>query len=183
MWAAGNKHAGHPRRTPHQRGSARGLTLLEMLLVVALIALSSFGVSLALRDDAVQRLTRESQRLIALLEAARAQSQASATVMVFESNATGFVIRTPATRQTQAHNWLYGDTRASVIPFVANMVVDTTSSAAGHALANPSGSALILGPEPILAAQRLRLQNQDQSLVLATDGLRGFEVSAPTPAR
>lgn len=171
MWAAGNKHARLTQRAPHQPGCAHGLTLLEMLLVIALVALGSFGVSLAWRDDAAQRLTRESERVVAVIEAARAQSQASATVVLFEPTASGFVIRTPATRQTQSHNWLYGDTRAVVTASAINKTVSGT------------GNALILGPEPIIAAQSLRLQNQDQSLMLATDGLRGFEVPAPTLAR
>ena len=174
MWAAGNKHTLRALRTPNEPGRTRGLTLLEMLLVVALIALGSFGVSLALRDDSAQRLTRESERLIALLEIARAQSQARATVMMFELNETGFVLRDPASRLTQTHPWLYDDTRASVL---------SPATSTPNGLRPSARNVLVLGPEPIIAAQGLRLQNQDQSLVLATDGLRSFAVPASSTTR
>lgn len=39
--------------------------------------------------------------------------------------------------------------------------------------ANPG---LVLGPEPIIPAQRLRLQLGSQQLTLGTDGLGAFEI-------
>ena len=54
-----------------------GFTLLELLVVVAIIAIASAGVSFALRDSADTQLEREAQRLAALLESARAQSRTS----------------------------------------------------------------------------------------------------------
>jgi general secretion pathway protein H len=53
----------------------RGLTLLELLVVLAIIAISSAGVALAMRDNSQTQLEREAQRLIAKLEAARVQSR------------------------------------------------------------------------------------------------------------
>ena len=47
----------------------RGLTLLELLVVLAIIAISSAGVALAMRDNSQTQLEREAQRLIAKLEA------------------------------------------------------------------------------------------------------------------
>src|SRR5437868_10512301 len=58
-------------------GRAGGFTLIELLVVVALIAIASATVSLALRDPAELQLQREAQRLAALLETARAESRAS----------------------------------------------------------------------------------------------------------
>ena len=54
-----------------------GFTLVELLVVVALIAITSATISLALRDPAELQLQREAQRLAALLETARAESRAS----------------------------------------------------------------------------------------------------------
>jgi len=41
--------------------------------------------------------------------------------------------------------------------------------------ANPG---LTLGPEPVIPAQRLRLQLGSQRLMLATDGLAAFDIVA-----
>ena len=164
MWAAGNKH---PAR------AARGLTLLEMLVVVAIIALGTLGVSLALRDNN-HRLDREAQRLIALLDAARAQSQATGVPVLLRVAESGFVfeglpvsntnatsnISRPPTLQT----WLYADTSAQIIR-VSN--------------ASPV-NALLLGPEPLIPAQALRLTSRERGvqLLLRTDGLHGFQPSS-----
>ena len=58
---------------PRRRLSIRtlGFTLLELLVVVSLIALSTAAVSLALRDRDTPALEREAQRLVAVLEAGR----------------------------------------------------------------------------------------------------------------
>ena len=55
----------------------QGLTLLELLVVLAIIGFGLAGVSLSLRDSNQTQLEREAQRLIAVLEAARAQSRTS----------------------------------------------------------------------------------------------------------
>jgi general secretion pathway protein H len=46
----------------------RGFTLVELLVVVALIAIASGLASLALRDPAASQLEQEASRLAALLE-------------------------------------------------------------------------------------------------------------------
>jgi general secretion pathway protein H len=56
---------------------ARGFTLIELMIVVALIAVAAGVISLALRDPSSVRLQTEAQRLSALLESARAESRAS----------------------------------------------------------------------------------------------------------
>ena len=43
--------------------------------------------------------------------------------------------------------------------------------------------ALVLGPEPIIGAQRLMLRLDEQRLTLATDGLGPFAVVADAPAQ
>ena len=57
--------------------NARGLTLLELMVVIAIMGLATAGVSLAMRDTAGERLEREAERLAALLEAGRAASRTS----------------------------------------------------------------------------------------------------------
>jgi general secretion pathway protein H len=177
MWAAGNKH---PAR------AARGLTLLEMLVVVAIIALGTLGVSLALRDNN-NRLDREAQRLVALLDAARAQSQAMGVPVLLKLADNGFVLEglpnntfntTPSNTSVPnaapnnvpiaslPHAWLYPDTAAHIIRITNNNTSPT--------------NALLLGPEPIIPAQALRLVSRESGaqLVLRTDGLHSFQISS-----
>ena len=56
---------------------ARGFTLIELMVVVAIIAIASGVAALALRDPASTRLEREAVRLAALLDSARAEARAS----------------------------------------------------------------------------------------------------------
>ncbi|MBL8365900.1 MAG: type II secretion system protein, partial [Comamonas sp.] len=65
--AAGSKPLWRPQRL-------RGFTLLELLVVLAIVGLAMAGVALALRDNGGALLEREGERLAALLEAGRAQS-------------------------------------------------------------------------------------------------------------
>lgn len=134
----------------------RGFTLLELLVVIAIMALASAGVSLAMRDATQTQLEREAQRLVALLESARAQSRASGIAVRWHGSAQGFRFEglTPASGD-QA--WLGSDTT----------------------LLGPD--ALLLGPEPIIEPQSLVLGNANQpgrALRIATDGLRPFSVQA-----
>ncbi len=78
--AAGSK------RLLHQ---ALGFTLLELLVVVALIAVATAGVSLSLRDSADSALERDAERLANLLETARAQARANGSAVVWRAQARG----------------------------------------------------------------------------------------------
>ena len=65
--------------------SVLGFTLLELLVVVAIIAFATAGVSFALRDSSATQLEREAQRLAAILEAARAQSRGSGVAVRWQA--------------------------------------------------------------------------------------------------
>jgi general secretion pathway protein H len=148
--AAGNK----PSQRPTQ-----GFTLLELLVVVALIAIATAGVSLSLRDSAESALERDATRLAALMETARAQSRASGLAVVWRNTPTGFVfdgLPPPGLPQ----NWLNDSTRT----------------------AQPM--AVVLGPEPLIAPQSIALFSRQSavSIWLVSDGLRPFQVQR-SPAR
>ena len=137
-------------------GSRSGFTLLELLVVVAIIAIATAGVSFALREPDANQLDREAQRLAALLEAARAQSRGSGRIVVWRAVNGGFRFEGLAD-DALPDRWLAPTTRAD------------------------ASAPLVLGPEPIIGRQSVLLSTTTQSarrLRVATDGVRPFAVEA-----
>lgn len=135
---------------------ALGFTLLELLVVVAIMALATAGVGFALRDSAASNLERDAQRLAALLESARAQSRMSGNTVRWRTTPTGFVFE-GLPGASLPDRWLDMDVRTS------------------------AGANVILGPEPVIGMQSIRLVSASQperSLILSTDGIRPFAVVA-----
>ena len=138
------------------RARSFGFTLIELLVVVAIIAMASAGVSLALRDSADTQLEREAQRLAALLESARAQSRTNGRPVQWRAVAEGFRFDGLAS-DALPQRWL-----------------EPTTQVRGAGL-------LLLGPEPIIGRQQIVLGSSalpGRGLRIATDGLRPFAVSA-----
>ncbi|WP_310625892.1 type II secretion system protein [Limnohabitans sp.] len=165
----------------------RGLTLLELLVVMAIIGVCLLGVSLSLRDNQQTQLEREAQRLVAVLEAARAQSRTSGIPLVWEAKPEGFVIRTP--RPLSAVPVPVSaiiDTRAPFAPrHQAWLTVGTQATVLRNTITASSSSQInlvVLGPEPILAPTRISLRlpatrsNAASTLHIGTDGLQPFHV-------
>jgi len=144
--AAGNKPASGP--------AALGFTLLELLVVVALIAIATAGVSLSLRDSADSALERDATRLAALLETARAQARASGLPVVWRSTPSGFLFEGLPPPGLPQH-WLSASTRSA------------------------AGLRVVLGPEPLIAPRSIPLtptQGAAPTLWVSSDGLRPFRV-------
>ena len=136
--------------------SSRGFTLLELLVVVAIIAIATAGVSFALRDSQATQLEREAQRLAALFESARAQSRSSGVPVRWYPTPGGFHFD-GVPPDALPERWLSDTTQ----------VLGTAT--------------LQLGPEPIIGKQAVVLGSTavpDRSLRIATDGLRPFAVTA-----
>jgi general secretion pathway protein H len=137
----------------------QGFTLLELLVVVALIAVATAGVSLSLRDSADSALQRDAERLAVLLETGRAQARANGLPVVWRTQdkaaqpVQSFVFEGLPPGLPQ--NWLAESTRAA------------------------PGSAITLGPEPLIEPQAVAVSSAlapGQRLWVVTDGLRPFKV-------
>jgi general secretion pathway protein H len=136
-----------------------GFTLIELLVVVVIIAIASSVATLALRDPSATQLEHEAARLAALLEGARAEARASGLAAYWEpkpaqEGAEGFrFVGLPPSSELPAR-WLAEGVKAEVV----------------------GARAVVLGPEPLIGAQRIVLSLGDRRLTLGTDGLGPFVV-------
>ena len=154
------------QRSPTMAGArrVRGFTLIELMIVVALAALASALVVMAIRDPAATRLEHEAARLAALLESARAESRAS-----------GLPVRWVPGRSADAPADA-PDFRFVGLPRTIRLPERWLEPAIRAEVAG-SASAL-LGPEPLIGAQRIALHLADRRIDLVTDGLGPFTVVA-----
>jgi general secretion pathway protein H len=138
----------------------QGFTLLELLVVVALIAVATAGVSLSLRDSADSALQRDAERLAVLLETGRAQARANGLPVVW---------RTQDNSAQPAQSFVFEGLPPPGLP--QNWLVESTRAA--------PGSAITLGPEPLIEPQAVAVSSAlapGQRLWVVTDGLRPFKV-------
>ncbi len=145
--------AGNPSRR------RAGFTLLELLVVVAIVAMVSVGVGLAMRDSSMVQLERDAQRLAAVLESARARSRLNGLPVRWQPSAQGFRFEGLGDADLPGQ-WLDSDTG----------VVDTP--------------VLLLGPEPIIEAQEVVLFSKthpQRRVRVATDGVQAFALKPATP--
>jgi general secretion pathway protein H len=172
--AAGSKSNLHPAakrpalsqvcvRAPQRSRQALGFTLIELLVVIALIAMGTAAVSFTLRDTAETVLERDAERLAALFESARARSRASGMPVRWHPVAASSPQNTDAfvfdglPAQTLPNQWLS--------PLIQ---VDMAA-------------VVVLGPDPIIGPQSIRLRAKDMQLWVSTDGLQPFKVKRAAP--
>jgi general secretion pathway protein H len=153
--------------TAPMRRSARGFTLIEIVIVLAIIAITASLVTMALPDAAQSRLEQEAARLAALLEGARAESRTLGIQVSWKpassedagSGGSQFPFVGLPSRADSPTRWLHDGVSAEVV----------------------GAPALILGPEPLIGAQRVVLQLDERRAVVATDGLGPFALVVDEP--
>lgn len=138
---------------------ARGFTLIEVMVVMAVVAIAVGVATLALRDSRATQLDREAARLAALLETARAEARVAGLAVRFELTPDGGPDRfrftgLPASRRMPTQ-WLDDAVRAEI---------------------GDDRPALVLGPEALIGPQRIALRIDDRRIDVGTDGLRPFTV-------
>jgi general secretion pathway protein H len=144
----------------------RGFTLIELLVVLAIVAIASGLVTVALRDGAQSRLDEEGARLASLLEGARAEARAAGVPVRWETTP-------PGNDDPQGADFRF-------VGLPADLAFPTRWLREGTTAEVVGARAVVLGPEPILPPQRIVLRFDDRSLVLASDGLAPF-APATTP--
>jgi general secretion pathway protein H len=144
-----------------QRQRWRGLTLVELMVVLLIIGIATALTLLALPDSPQSQLQADASRLVALLESARAASRAQDEALRWRVDDAGFRFEGRAGGPWPSQ-WLHVDTQARVI----------------------GGSELLLGPEPVIGAQSVALSHRrrpESPIWVGTDGVRPFQVMSVQP--
>lgn len=144
-----------------QRRRWRGLTLIELMVVLLIVGIATAVTLLALPDSPQAQLQADASRLAALLESARAASRAQDEALRWQVNEAGFRFEGRA-GGPWPNQWLHADTQAQVI----------------------GARELLLGPEPVIGAQAVALHHRrrpESRLWVGTDGVRPFEVLSAEP--
>jgi len=141
------------------RRRSSGFTLIELMVVVALIAIATAVASLALRDPTEAKLEHEAVRLAALLESARAEARSSGIAARWE----------PLEPQPDGSNFRF-------VGLPAKDPLPTRWLEPGTAAQVIGARAVVLGPEPLIGEQHILLRLDDHRLTLATDGIGPFVV-------
>lgn len=145
-----------PTSAAGNRPTACGFTLVELLVVLAIVAIAAVGVQWAI-GGASRQLRSDAEQLAQWLEVVRADARAQAQAAQLSWDSQGIGARTPGlpTRQLR---W----SSATAL----QVQID----------AQPNAQTWALAPEPVIGAATLRLRRGEQEIVLSTDGFAPFAV-------
>ena len=151
---------------------SRGFTLVELLVVFAIIALGIGLVMLALPDSEANKLEEEAARLSSLLESARAEARVAGVAVRWVPRPAASDGVAPAADVAQ---FQFVGLPTSVQMPTRFLDPQTQAQVVG-------ASHLVLGPEAILPGQRLVLRLGQHRLELHSNGLGPFAEPVPDGA-
>ena len=142
----------------------RGFTLLEMLVVVAMLAILSVSVSLTLTNRSTSSLKLESERLRTLLELALDESRIAGAALLWTTTDTGYRFDRATTADDDVETFTpQTDERLRARSLPAEVRISTVQSEgrvleAGTPIAFAAGTVLPFHIELTQAEYRLRIE-------------------------
>jgi general secretion pathway protein H len=160
----------NPSARARFRSSARGFTLLELLVVLVIVGLTLGFVSVNMMQSTEQALQSEAQRIALLLQLARDEAIVRNRPIAFEADGERyrFLMRENNTWKSLAQEDLLREREFSRAPVAMSI------SPANVAESNPLR--IVFGREPVDKPFVLTMSTGDASVVIRADGIGHFNV-------
>jgi general secretion pathway protein H len=137
----------------------RGFTLIEILVVIAILGVAAAAVALSVSTSDARLLQEETARLGALFRIAQNEARISGRALVWEADREGYRFRPlplPSDSAEAAREWSDEILRPRRWPFPVRAV---------------EGSPIVFGREPLLEPAQLRIHTAEREARLVLDAL------------
>ncbi|MDH4190359.1 MAG: prepilin-type N-terminal cleavage/methylation domain-containing protein [Betaproteobacteria bacterium] len=134
------------------RRRTAGFTLLELLVVVAILGIAAAAVSLSVGSREGRLADEEMARLSALFRLAQNEAHVSGRTLVWEADLTGYRFR--ALDGEELQDSADGTLRARAWPFEVTRI---------------DAAPIVFGREPLLVPAKLRIATAERELALTLD--------------
>lgn len=132
----------------------RGFTLLEILVVIAILGVAAAAVAFSISTNDARLLQEETARLAALFRIAQNEARVSGRALVWEADREGYRFR-PLDSEA-ARDWKDEILRERRWPFEVRAV---------------EGGPIVFGREPLLEPAQLRIATAEREARLVLDAL------------